>query len=103
MTRVILSPQAETDLSDITDHYLAEAGVEVTVSFLTSWTQVMQHLEQFPESGALRFADAAHLPGLRFWPMRGFPHLALYPVAADGVQILRVLHSARDIPQSLRP
>lgn len=34
--------------------------------------------------------------------MRGFPHLVLYMVDAEGPEVQRVLHSARDLPVALR-
>jgi len=42
------------------------------------------------------------MTGLRIWPVKGFPQLALYSESEGGVIILRVLHSARDLPFALR-
>ena len=39
---------------------------------------------------------------LRSWPVRGFPYLVFYAERGDRIDILRLLHTARDIPESLR-
>lgn len=41
-------------------------------------------------------------PEVRSWRVRGFPrHLIFYRALPDRVQILRVLHGARDLPRAL--
>jgi toxin ParE1/3/4 len=102
MTKIVVTPRAEADLDAIVDHYLAEAGVEVAASFLTAWTRVLAHLSDHPASGSNRLADRAKMAGLRVWPMKGFPHLAIYVHQGETVMINRILHSARDIPPTLR-
>ena len=102
MTVVIVSPAAEADLSAIIDHYLVAAGVEVAAGFLTAWDRCMDHLRGFPASGSPRLAEKLEISGLRVWPVKGFPQLALYSETERGVTILRVLHSARDLPFALR-
>ncbi len=102
MIPVIIRPLARDDLDQITEYYLAKAGPEVASGFLTAWTKVLRHLSQFPQSGSPRFAEIARNPGLRSWLVRGFPYLAFYRLAGDQLVVLRVLHSSRDIPASLR-
>jgi toxin ParE1/3/4 len=42
------------------------------------------------------------LEGLRLWPVPGFErHLIFYVERADYIDVLRVLHGARDIPAVL--
>ena len=101
MTRVVISPLAEADLSDITDYYLIEAGVVVATAFMTSWDICTAHIAQFPESGSPRLAEKVRISQLRVWPVKGFPHLAIYLVEDGRVTIVRVLHAARDIPEKL--
>jgi toxin ParE1/3/4 len=36
------------------------------------------------------------------WPLRRFPHLVFYVVEADRIDVWRVLHGERDVPQWLR-
>ena len=99
---VVISPAAEADLNIITDFYLAEAGVEIAAAFLTAWDRCVDHLAAFPASGSPRLAEKLAIAGLRVWPVKGFPQLALYIETAQGLTIQRVLHSARDLPLALR-
>jgi toxin ParE1/3/4 len=50
----------------------------------------------------LRFAYELGLPGLRAWPMKKHPFVIFYVERADHIDIWRVQHGARDIPDSLR-
>ena len=102
MTAAVVSPAPEADLNAIIDHYLGVAGVEVTAGFMTAWDRCMEHLAKFPASGSPRMAEALEVHGLRVWPVKGFPQLALYSMAPKGVTVQRVLHSARDLPFALR-
>ena len=48
--------------------------------------------------GRLREFRSARLAGLRSWPVPGFPkHLIFYRVDEDLVEVVRVLHGARDL------
>ena len=40
-----------------------------------------------------------NLPGLRSRPVRRFPHIVFYVEATDRVDVWRVLHGTRDIPE----
>ncbi|OYU41378.1 MAG: plasmid stabilization protein [Pseudorhodobacter sp. PARRP1] len=102
MTAVVVSPAAEADLGAIIDHYLVAAGIEVAAGFMTAWDRCMAHLEDFPASGSPRLAEPLDLSELRVWPVKGFPQLALYTESESAVILLRVLHSARDLPFALR-
>ena len=102
MTRVIVRKLAEQDLDAITDYYLGVAGVEVAATFLESWDRALTHLMRHPDSGSTRFAMAAGKAGLRAWPIRRFPYLVFYLHGQDVLDVLRLLHGARDIPVNLR-
>ena len=102
MKAVIISPAAEADLNDITDFYLVEAGIEMAATFLTAWDGCVAHMGGFAASGSPRLAEPLALPGLRVWPVKGFPQLALYQESAEAVTVQRVLHSARDLRFALR-
>ena len=48
--------------------------------------------------GSVRTFQAPRLTGLRVFPVRGFPkHLIFYRPVADGIELVRVLHGARDV------
>lgn len=63
---------------------------------------VLATIGRHPESGSPRFGEVLVVPGLRSWVIPGYPYLVFYLVSGRQVHVWRVLHSARDIPQSLR-
>ena len=98
MIAIVISPLAESDLSEIADYYLAEAGLGVALAFLAAWRGCTDHISNFPDSGCPRLAEKVRINGIRIWPVKGFPHLAIYQ--SDAVRAT-ILHSSRDIPASL--
>lgn len=102
MTPVRLTQATHDDINQIIDYYAANAGVEVALSFTDVWQDTLALLARNPGIGSLRFEEDLRIPQLRAWTMRGFPHLVLYLVDAEGPEVQRVLHSARDLPFALR-
>ena len=43
------------------------------------------------------------MPGLRHWLLQSCPYLAFYVERADHLDVWRVLHAERDIPQWMDP
>ncbi|MGA0543739.1 type II toxin-antitoxin system RelE/ParE family toxin [Brevundimonas sp. VNH65] len=104
MTQVVhLSRRAVEDISIATDTYLAEAGVHVASTFLDHLERTLARISEHPASGSPRYALDMDLPNLRCVRVTNFPYLVFYIEALDGLEVWRVLHGARDIPQSLRP
>ena len=52
-----------------------------------------------PAIGSPRYAHL--LRGLRFWKLRRHPYLVFYVSQPGFIDVLRVLHAARDIPVAL--
>lgn len=97
--RVSLSRAALSDLGDARDHLLETAGPLVALRFLDSIEAAGEFLAEFPKSGApWEFVGR----GIRRWNVAGFPYGLFYRNEADRVLILRILHSSRDIPATLR-
>lgn len=68
--------------------------------FLVATYDTFEFLAANPGMGRCR-ADLG-FPEVRSWRVRGFPrHLIFYRMLPDRVQILRVLHGARDLPREL--
>ena len=94
---IIRRDAAVHDLIDLA-YYIALDNVEAAYQFLDKVEESFGDLERMPLMGSAReFQDPA-LTGIRMWRVKGFPkHLIFYRPLKDGVQIIRVLHSARDI------
>ena len=66
--------------------------------FLDAVEETFQDFERMPRMGTKREFQDARLSGVRMWRVKAFPkHLIFYRSIEDGVEIIRVLHSARDI------
>lgn len=61
----------------------------------------MERIARSPNVGTLRFAYELGIPGLRAWPLTGFPYIVFYLVGEDAIDVLRMLHQRRDVSASL--
>ena len=99
---VIPRQQANRDIEEAVDRYLAEAGEQVALGFIDALERAWRHISRHPETGSPRYAHELDLPGLRSWQLRRYPYLVFY-VERDGhVDVWRVLHVERDIPVRMR-
>jgi toxin ParE1/3/4 len=91
MAVVVKRPQAEADLDEIFD-YLAEYSLERAVTFLWDLNRTMENLAVNPFMGRKR--DEL-LPGLRSFLHEKY--VIFYFPASNGIDVIRILHGARDI------
>jgi toxin ParE1/3/4 len=78
--------------------YLAESSLTVARRFHESTKLSIQRLAANPDLGSVHGMHDSPLEDMRSWPIRGFPnHLICYRQIAGGVEILRILHGARDL------
>lgn len=99
---VVVRPQAQADIDDAIGHYLAQADVNVASRFAEAVVHALELLARQPAAGSSRYALLLALPGLRSWPLRPWPYLIFYIEGEQAVDVMRVLHGARDIPATLR-
>ncbi len=91
------TPQARRDLVDLANFIAKDSldaarrfldAAEATFEFLASNRTVGQHCE----------FTGSELTGMRVWPIERFKnHLVFFRPTDAGIQILRVLHGARNI------
>lgn len=94
---VVKPPQV---VRDLTDHYvfLGQDNLNVAERFLAAADETFHQLARMPEMGSPRVAGHSELSGLRMFRIRGFEqHLVFYRPIESGVEIVRVLHSSRDV------
>jgi toxin ParE1/3/4 len=93
-------PEADRDLDAAVAFLLQENAPDAALQLLEEFEAALSRIAGRPAIGSPRYA---HLfQGLRFWKLRHHPHLVFYVEQPDFVDVLRVLHSARDIPAALR-
>jgi toxin ParE1/3/4 len=100
-----ISKKAEAKL-DLLQHfvYIGENNLEAAERFLSAAEDAFQKLAGMPRMGALRDFGNPELTGLRSWPIREFRnYLIFYRPIEDGIEVLRVLHGARDVERIFRP
>jgi toxin ParE1/3/4 len=95
---IVPREQANRDVDEALEYYFNEAGAQVALDFIDALERAYMHISRHPASGSTRYTVELNLPGLRAWPVKGFPHIVFYVEATDGVDVWRVLHGTRDIP-----
>lgn len=95
---VILRTPAVHDVEDVIAYDLEQQAASAGAGFIDAVEQAYRHLARQPATGSPRDGHALHLPALRFWPLKRYPHLVFYMERADHIDVWRVLHGQRDIP-----
>ncbi len=92
MSRFRFTSAASEDLHEIIEYLAGEGSPEVARRFVQGLSERCQSLADMPSIGRRREELS---PGLRSVPEGSY--VVFYRPADDGVQIVRVLHGARDI------
>ena len=95
---VVPRSEANRDIDEAIDHYLAENAEQAALGFIDALEQAFTHIARHPATGSPRYAHALNIPGLRFWPLSRYPHLVFFIERDDHIDVWRVLHGQRDIP-----
>ncbi|MGD2014918.1 MAG: type II toxin-antitoxin system RelE/ParE family toxin [Desulfobacterales bacterium] len=97
MAKVLRKPQAEADLIEIWT-YIAQDSLIRADKLLDEIDEKSQMLAQSPFIGKARDELA---PTIRSFPIGNY--LLFYQPIEDGIEIIRVLHRARDIEALFNP
>lgn len=95
---VIPRAQARRDVAEAVDFYLAEGSERVALGFIDALERTYRDIGRYPATGSLRYAHELNLPGLRSFPLKRFPYQVFYVDRDDHVDVWRVLHGGRDVP-----
>ncbi len=78
--------------------YIGQDAPAAALRFLAAVEATLRILAENPELGPAREFDRSELLGLRFFPVKGFDkYLIFYRPFQRGIEVLRVLHGARDL------
>jgi toxin ParE1/3/4 len=95
-------PAADRDLDDQAAYLAAEASLQTALRFYDAANATFSKIASMPGIGERWQSANPRLTELRVRRIEGFEkHLIFYRPAADGIDIIRVLHSARDIDSAL--
>ncbi len=91
MSRVILSPKAKSDLSDIWDYTLAEWGIDQAEKYVRElWAEMQEH--------ACDSSTSADISDVRkgYRKIRSGSHVIFFKLTGDGINVVRILHQRMD-------
>ncbi|HMV49733.1 MAG TPA: type II toxin-antitoxin system RelE/ParE family toxin [Blastocatellia bacterium] len=98
---IVRREKALEDLADLA-FYIANDDADAADRFLDAFEASIAQLSQMPYLGVAHPAGNPALFGLRRWPIKEFAkHLIFYLVFEDTIDIVRVLHAARDLERIL--
>ena len=102
MKPVSLRPRADADIDECAA-YIARDNPGAALRFLDAIQQALATISEQPAIGSLRYAHLPMLDSLRMWVVSGFEnYLVFYIERMHFIDVVRVLHAARDIPSMLR-
>lgn len=96
---VIPREQANLDVDSAIAWYLGEAAEQAAQDFINALEQAYVHIGRRPTTGSPRYAHELNLPGLQSWQLTRFPYIVFYVENPDHIDVWRVLHGQRDIPE----
>ena len=101
MKEVVRRPKVYEDLAEISLRIAAD-DPQAALRFLDAAESTVRQLALSPALGRPRRFQGEHLKDLRSWRINGFAkYLVFYREHAEGLEIIRILHGARDLPQVL--
>lgn len=103
MKRKPVSPRrlADEDVGGALSFYIDEGAPQAALGFIDALESAYDHISRHPATGSPRYAHELDLPGLRSWPLKGYPFMVFYVERPDRIDVWRVLHAQRDIPSWL--
>ncbi len=98
---VVPRERARLDIEQAADYYAGEAGEKIALGFIDAVEAAIGAIGRHPEAGSPRYSYELDIPDLRCWPIKRYPYLAFYVEQSDHIDLWRVLHARRDIPDWL--
>lgn len=96
MPQIIRSPESDIDLYEIAA-FIARDNLDAALRLIDKFDETFRLLAEFPTVGQSR-EDLA--PGLRSLPLGNY--IIFYRPAETGIEVVRVLHGARDMRRLFR-
>lgn len=101
--RVFFRPEAERDLDEQAEYIASERSIDAALKFYEAAEETLALILAHPRLGVARRFRNPLLVGLRVCVVSGFEkHLIFYRPAKGGIEVIRVLHGARDIDRLLQ-
>ena len=102
ISHLAILPAARSDLLFQAEYYDANGGTQLGDRFLAKCEAAFDRLKAFPESGTSVRYQHSRLAGCRFVLVPSFEAILIfYRPSPDQIEIVRVIHSARDLETAL--
>lgn len=98
---VIPRTLARQDVDEAVAFYIAEGSEKAATGLVDALEKAFRHISRQPATGSPRLGQVLNLPDLRSWPLARYPYLVFYVERTDHIDVWRVLHSRRDIPNGV--
>ena len=99
---VIPRALALQDVDDAVAYLMQQQATKAALNWIDALEAAYTYISKNAATGSTRYAHALDLPGLRTWPLTGHPYLIFYVEQDAHIDVWRVLHMNRDIPQELQ-
>jgi toxin ParE1/3/4 len=101
---IVKSRRAVRDVVEIADYLATQrTSLEAGDRFYDAVDRTFRRLARMPRIGTLWGDEDPELEEIRFFPVTRYRrYLVFYRPIGDGIEILRVLHGARDLRRILR-
>jgi toxin ParE1/3/4 len=99
---VIPRDRAIQDVEHAIDYYLEEGAAQAASDLIDALQAAYRLIGLHPGIGSPRYGYELDIPGLRGRTLEHFPYTVLYVEHTGHIDVLRVLHQRRDIPELLR-
>jgi toxin ParE1/3/4 len=97
MARIVERPEARRELEDIAVH-IGTHRPSAARRFLATAQKLYATLAAMPALGSLWEPENPRFAGVRYFPIPRYPNYVIfYRPLSDGVEILHILHGARDL------
>ena len=97
-----IRPKARMDVVELAT-YIGKDNVTAANRFLDACEATFEFLVKSPQIGAIYRTKNPRLVDLRVFRVKGFPnHLTFYLERANSIEIVRVVHGARDLDALLQ-
>jgi toxin ParE1/3/4 len=101
MPHIYYRPQVSDDIVSITLRIRVDSP-DSADRFLDRLHPTLMELAKMPGKGSTKRFRAAALSDVRTWRVQGFPnYLICYRPLSDGIEVLAILHGARDLRRLL--
>jgi toxin ParE1/3/4 len=99
---VFVRARARRDILSIADYLEEHGSPETAQRFLGATQSTFETLANMPKLGSLCEFRKSALRRIRRWPVKGFENwMIFYQPRRNGVEIVHVIHGARDIESLL--